>query len=104
MATEQYHEPAAELSSEIRTFARMITSLTEEAQAIGWYEQRISLDKDKQARAIMENAQKEEFKHFGMDLEFLLRRKKEWRDILKNILFTDGDIVEAAEKAEKDAK
>jgi uncharacterized protein len=104
MATEQYHEPAAELSSEIRTFARMITSLTEEAEAIGWYEQRISLEKDKQARAIMENAQKEEFKHFGMDLEFLLRRKKEWRAILKGILFTDGDIVEAAEKAEKDAK
>lgn len=104
MATEQYHEPAAELSSEIRTFARMITSLTEEAEAIGWYEQRISLEKDKQARAIMENAQKEEFKHFGMDLEFLLRRKKEWRETLKGILFTDGDIVEAAEKAEKNAK
>jgi uncharacterized protein len=104
MATEQYHEPAAELSSEIRTFARMITSLTEEAEAIGWYEQRISLEKDKQARAIMQNAQKEEFKHFGMDLEFLLRQKKEWREILKDILFTDGDIVEAAEKAEKNAK
>jgi hypothetical protein len=104
MTTEQYHEPAAELSAEIRTFARMITSLTEEAEAIGWYEQRISLEKDKQARAIMENAQKEEFKHFGMDLEFLLRRKKEWREILKVLLFTDGDIVEAAERAEKDAK
>lgn len=51
----------------------------------------------------MENAQKEEFKHFGMDLEFLLRRKKEWRKILRGILFTDGDIVEAAEKAEKKA-
>jgi hypothetical protein len=104
MATDQYHEPASELSQEIRTFARMITSLTEEAEAIGWYEQRISLEKDKQARAIMENAQKEEFKHFGMDLEFLLRRKNEWREILKEILFTEGDIVEAAEKAEKDAK
>jgi hypothetical protein len=104
MPTEQYHEPAAELSSEIRTFARMITSLTEEAEAIGWYEQRISLEKDKQARAIMQNAQKEEFKHFGMDLEFLLRQKEEWRVILKGILFTDGDIVEAAEKAEKNAK
>ncbi len=103
MATEQYHEPAAELSSETRTFARMITGLVEEAEAIGWYEQRISLEKDKEARAIMKNAQKEEFKHFGMDLEFLLRRKKEWRDILKGILFTDGDIVEAAEKAEKKA-
>lgn len=104
MATDQYHEPADELSSEIRTFARMITSLTEEAEAIGWYEQRISLEKDKQARAIMENAQKEEFKHFGMDLEFLLRHKKQWRETLKGILFTEGDIVEAAEKAEKAAK
>lgn len=101
MATEQYHEPAAELSSETRTFARMITGLVEEAEAIGWYEQRISLEQDKEARAIMENAQKEEFKHFGMDLEFLLRRKPVWRELLKGILFTHGDIVEAAESAEK---
>jgi hypothetical protein len=103
MGFEQYHEPASELSSEIRTFARMITSMTEEAEAIGWYEQRISLEKDSQAKAIMQNAQKEEMKHFGMDLEFLLRKKKEWRETLKDILFTTGDIVEHGEKAEKDA-
>ncbi len=36
MGFEQYHEPANELSQETRTFARMITSLTEEAEAIGW--------------------------------------------------------------------
>ena len=48
----------------------------------------------------MENAQEEEFKHFGMDLEFLLRRKPVWRAELKRILFTDGDIVEAGEEAE----
>ena len=47
MATEQYHEPAGELSQEVRTFARMITSLIEEAEAISWYEQRISVEKDK---------------------------------------------------------
>src|SRR4051794_15682381 len=101
MGFDQYHEPPEELSSEVRTFARMITSLTEEAEAIGWYEQRISLEKDKQARAIMQNAQNEEFKHFGMDLEFLLRNKTKWRDIMKRILFSEGDIVEAGEKAEK---
>ncbi len=101
MATDQYHEPASELSAEVRTFARMITGLIEEAEAIGWYEQRISVEKDKEARAIMEDAQEEEFKHFGMDLEFLLRKKKVWRKMLKGILFTEGDIVEAAEKAEK---
>ncbi len=100
MGFEQYHEPAAELSAETRTFARMLTSLTEEAEAIGWYEQRISLEADAQARAIMENAQQEEFKHFGMDLEFLIRRSPKWRVALENILFKDGDIVEHGEEAE----
>src|SRR3954470_21125985 len=104
MGFEQYHEPAGELSSEVRTFVRMITSLTEEAEAISWYEQRIALEKDKQARAIMENAQQEEFKHFGMDLEFLLRKKEKWRKILKDILFTSGDIVKLGEKGEKEVE
>jgi len=103
MATEQYHEPAGELSAKTRTFARMITSLIEEAEAIGWYEQRLSLEKDREARAIMRNAQHEEFKHFGMDLEFLLRRTPKWRTVLKDILFKKGDIVEHGEEAEEDS-
>ena len=100
MGFDQYHEPADELSPETRTFARMIASLTEEAEAIGWYEQRMALEPDPQARAIMANAQGEEFKHFGMDLEFLLRRTPKWRVALENILFTEGDIVAAGERAE----
>jgi len=68
MGFDQYHEPPDELSDEARTFARMIASLTEEAEAIGWYEQRIAVEKDEQAKAIMADAQEEEFKHFGMDL------------------------------------
>ena len=101
MGFDQYHEPPGELSKENRTFARMITSLIEEAEAIGWYEQRIAVEQDVQAKAIMQNAQEEEFKHFGMDLEFLLRRTPKWRAALTEILFTDGDIVEAGAKGEK---
>lgn len=101
MATDQYHEPAHELSSNVRTFVRMMASLTEEAEAIGWYEQRLAVEKDPVARAIMKNAQHEEFKHFGMDLEFLLRRKPVWREMLKGILFTTGDIVKTSDKAEE---
>src|SRR5258708_22676571 len=101
MPTDQYHEPPGELSQEIRTFARVVASLQEEAEAIGWYEQRLSLEQDPQARAIMENAQQEEFKHFGMDLEVLTRRKAKWRVILKDILFTEGDIVKSGEAAEE---
>ncbi len=103
MGFEQYHEPANELSGETRTFARMITSLGEEAEAINWYEQRISVEKDKSARAIMRNAQKEEFKHFAMDLEWLFRAKAEWREIAQGVLFQNGDIVEHGEKAEEEA-
>jgi len=99
--TDQYHEPPDELSAETRTFARIITSLQEEAEAIGWYEQRISVEKDDEARAIMENAQQEEFKHFAMSLEFLARRNEKLRVALKNVLFQEGDIVELGEKAEE---
>ena len=100
MPTEQYHEPPGELSEETRTFARMILSMIEEADAINWYEQRISVEKDKAARAIMENAQKEEFKHFSMDLEFLLRRKEDWRIMISNVVGKSGDIVKNGEKGE----
>ena len=101
MGFEQYHEPAGELPEEARTFARMIASLTEEAEAIGWYEQRLALEKDASARAVMRNAQQEEFKHFAMDLEFLSRRMPKWRETLQGILFQPGDIVGHGEKAEE---
>ena len=101
MGFNQYHEPADELSQETRTFARMIASITEEAEAIGWYEQRLALEQDPTAKAIMENAQQEEFKHFGMDLEFLLRQKPKWRVALQGILFKEGDIVAHGEEAEE---
>src|SRR5712671_4362938 len=103
MGFDQYHEPAAELPAATRTFARLCASLTEEAEAIGWYEQRLAVEPDLGARAIMRDAQGEEFKHFSMDLEFLLRRKPLWREIAQGILFQDGDIVEHGEEAEEEA-
>lgn len=52
----------------------------------------------------MRNAVGEEYKHFAMDLEFLLRQKPQWREIARGILFTDGDIVEHGEAAEGAAR
>ena len=101
MPTDQYHEPPDELGQEVRTFARMIASLQEEAEAIGWYEQRLSVEKDEQAHAIMENAQQEEFKHFAMSLEWLARHNEKWRVALQNVLFKPGNIVEHGEEAEE---
>jgi len=100
MGFDQYHEPPEELPAETRTFARLCASLTEEAEAIGWYEQRLAVEPNAVARDVMRNAVGEEYKHFAMDLEFLLRQKPEWRQIAQGILFKEGDIVEHGEAAE----
>jgi hypothetical protein len=104
MSTDQYHEPPEELSQETRTFARMCASLSEEAEAIGWYVQRMAVEKDPDAKAIMEDSLGEEFKHFSMELEFLLRKTPKWRETAKGILFTRGDIVKHGEAAEAAAE
>ena len=101
MPTEQYHEPPEELAQDVRTFARMCTSLIEEAEAINWYAQRLAVERDSAAAAIMRDAQNEEFKHFSMDLEYLLRRSPRWRTVAERILFQSGDILEHGEAGEE---
>jgi hypothetical protein len=100
MGFDQYHEPPDELPEQTRTFARLCASLTEEAEAIGWYEQRLAIEQDPEAKAVMADAVGEEYKHFSMDLEFLLRRTPKWREIARGVLFQPGDIVEHGEAAE----
>jgi uncharacterized protein len=99
--TEQYHEPPDELTDDARTFARICTSLIEEAEAINWYAQRLAIERDSAAAAIMRDAQNEEFKHFSMDLEYLLRRSPRWRTVAQRILFQTGDILEHGEEGEE---
>jgi hypothetical protein len=100
MGFDQYPEPPNELPEQTRTFARLCASLTEEAEAIGWYEQRLAIERDPEAKAVMADAVGEEYKHFSMDLEFLLRRTPKWREIARGVLFQPGDIVEHGEAAE----
>src|ERR671936_1624936 len=100
MPTEQYHEPPSELPDDVRTYARVCASLIEEAEAINWYAQRLSVEQDEEAAAIMRDAQDEEFKHFSMDLEYLLRRTPVWRLVAERVLFQPGDVVENADAAE----
>src|SRR3954464_5805355 len=101
MGFDQYHEPADELTQETRTFARMIQSLIEEAEAIDWYQQRLHAPQDGDAQAITGNAQPEEFKHSAWYLEFLLRRTPKWREACQGVLFKDGGIVEWGEQVEE---
>lgn len=100
MAFDQYHEPPEELDENTRNFARIAISLIEEAEAINWYQQRMAVTKDEEVRKILEHAQKEEFEHFAIDLEWLTRRLPAWGEKLKQILFQEGDIIDNAERHE----
>lgn len=100
MATEQYHEPASEMSAPTRDFARIITSLIEEAEAISWYEQRINGSSDEEVKNIIRHAQEEEMEHFTIALEWLTRYSPKWKEVLQAILFKEGDIIDNAEKYE----
>ena len=46
----------------------------------------------------MGNARREEFAHFGMDLEFLLRRRPSWCAILGAILFEEGAVADRGDE------
>src|ERR1700722_16363092 len=97
MGFDHYREPPGKLPAATRTFARLCASLTEEAEAIGWYEQRIAVETDPAAVAIMSDAVGGGYKHFSMALEFPPRRP---REIAQGVLFKPGDIVEHGEEAE----
>src|SRR3954467_15536345 len=100
MGFDQYHEPPEELPEETRTFARLCASLTEEAEAIGWYEQRLALEKDPEAHAVLSDGAGEWAKNFAMALRCLLGAKPKWRAMAQGVLFQGGDIVEHGEAAE----
>src|ERR1700744_2618876 len=104
MGFDQYHEPPHELPEATRTFARLCASLTEEAEAIGWFEQRIGVETDPAPVAVMNDAVGEEYKDFSLDPEFLLRSTPRWRDITQGVLCKPGDIVEHGEEAEADSE
>lgn len=53
MASEGWHESAAELRSETRDLHRALTSLMEELEALDWYGQRVNTTGDTELRAIL---------------------------------------------------
>src|SRR5262249_42607694 len=103
MGFDQYHEPPDELPAQTRTFARMCASLTEEAEAIGWYEQRIAIETDREAVAGVGKAPGEALKQFAIGLEDLARKEPRWREIAQGILVQGGEIGARGEEAEEGA-
>lgn len=87
-----------ELSAESRTLVRMMQTLTEELQTVAVYEARLSLEENNAARSVLMEAQKEEVRHMGMSLQFVLRAKPQWRAMIEGLLSAEGAAAPAPEE------
>ncbi len=94
-----YHEPAEELSAEVRDFHRAMKSLIEEIEAVDWYHQRVHLTTDPDLKKILAHNRDEEIEHACMSLEWLRRNMPKWDEELRTYLFTEGPITEVEEGA-----
>ena len=103
MGFDQYHEPPEELPAATRTFARLCASLTEEAEAIGWYEQRLAIETDPEASAVMRDAHGRGVQALQHGSRVPAAPNADLAEIAQGILFQEGDIVEHGEEAEADA-
>jgi ferritin-like protein len=93
MASEGYHEPVGELSDETKDMHRAIVSLTEELEAVDWYNQRVDACKDKELKAILAHNRDEEKEHAAMVLEWIRRKDPTFDKELKDYLFTEKPIA-----------
>jgi hypothetical protein len=79
-----------ELSPEVQTLSRILSSLGQKMVAIDWYTQQLNLEEDLEAKKVLAYARLEEFKQFGIALEFLLRKYPQMREFLH---FGEDDMV-----------
>lgn len=87
-----YHEPTGEMSEKARSLTRALNSLKEEIEAVDWYNQRVSVEKDESLKRILEHNMLEEIEHACMTLEWLRRNMDGWNKHLKEFLFTEDEI------------
>ena len=90
---EHYHEPVQELSDETKNMHRAIASLTEELEAVDWYNQRVDACNDKELGAILAHNRDEEKEHAAMIIEWIRRKDPLFHKELKEYLFTEKPIA-----------
>jgi len=96
MAHEELHEPAEKLSPAVQDMHRAIISLMEELEAVDWYQQRIEASADDELKSILRHNRDEEKEHAAMLIEWMRRRDATFDAKLREFLFKDGPIREAA--------
>jgi ferritin-like protein len=82
-----------ELTAPARDLHRAIKSLTEELEAVDWYNQRVDACQDPELKAILAHNRDEEKEHAAMLLEWIRRQDATFAKELKDYLFTDKPIA-----------
>ena len=88
-----YQEPVEELTAAARDLHRAIKSLTEELEAVDWYNQRVDACSDPELKAILAHNRDEEKEHAAMLLEWIRRQDPTFDKELKDYLFTEKPIA-----------
>lgn len=96
--TSDYHEPPKELDQNTRNYTRALKTLSEEIEAIYWYNERITLTDDDQLEKILTHNRNEEMEHAAMSLEWLRRNMSGWDTTLRSYLFSDAEITSLADE------
>jgi len=87
-----YVETDGGLTPKTRDLSRAIDSLSEEMEAVNWYQQRVDVVQDSELKSILEHNRDEEKEHAAMLLEWLQRQDVVLAKELKENLFSDGPI------------
>jgi hypothetical protein len=101
MSSETLHAPRERLKPKTIAMHQAIVSLMEELEAADWYRQRADDCEDPALREVLLHNMREEIEHASMVLEWLRRNDEDFAKQLKTYLFTEGNILEVEEKAEK---
>ena len=88
-----YQENEKKLSSATLDMHRAISSLTEELEAVDWYNQRVDACEDPALKAILAHNRDEEKEHAAMLLEWIRRQDPTFEKELKDYLFTEDPIA-----------
>ncbi len=100
MANEDHNEAGKGLREETRDMHRAIISLTEELEAVDWYNQRVDVCKNEELRAILAHNRDEEKEHAAMLLEWIRRNDPSFDKELRDYVFSEAPITDV-EKALK---
>jgi ferritin-like protein len=93
-----YHEE--NLPESTKDMHRALTSLMEELEAVDWYQQRVDATNDPDLKQILAHNRDEEKEHAAMALEWIRRRDAKWDKVLRQYLFTEGNLIDIEHGAE----